>query len=147
MHKRVLIVGVGLMLLVLTFTAMVFTFRYEVDGYYAKKNDAELVKQGLHDQINFLKIQLTRPEAELNMKVLQTYDETYGINIQEDLQNVTPKTIKLGFQHEMDEKTQRLENLEKRGLLSYMPEWPLLIQESHYLVKDSGTSKSPKSTR
>jgi hypothetical protein len=127
MHKRVLIVGLGLMLLVLTFIAMVFTFRYEVDGYYEKKNNAEFVKQGLEDQINFLTIQLARPESELNPKILQTYDETYGINIQEDLQKVTPKTIKLGFQHEMDEKKQQLQSLEKRGLLSYIPEWPLLI--------------------
>lgn len=104
MHKRVLIVGVGLMLLVLTFTAMVFTFRYEVDGYYEKKNNAEFVKQGLEEQINFLKIQLARPEGELN-----------------------PKVLKLGFQHEMDKKKQRLESLEKQGLLSYIPEWPLLI--------------------
>jgi hypothetical protein len=101
MQKKFLIIGVGLIFFLLTLTSMVFTFRYEVDGYYEKKNNATFLKKGLQDQINFLELQLEHPKGELNLKMLQ--------------------------KREMDEKKQQLESLENRGLLSYIPEWPLLI--------------------
>ncbi|MCH9763871.1 MAG: hypothetical protein K0U24_06585 [Gammaproteobacteria bacterium] len=80
---------------------MIFTFRYEVDEYYTKKNNATVLKKGLQDQIKFLALQLEHPKDELNLKMLQ--------------------------KREMDKKRQALASLENRGLLSYIPEWPLLI--------------------
>ncbi len=101
MHKRILTIGVGLICFFLILISMIFTFRYEVDEYYTKKNNATVLKKGLQDQIKFLALQLEHPKDELNLKMLQ--------------------------KREMDKKRQALASLENRGLLSYIPEWPLLI--------------------
>lgn len=71
---------------------MVFTFRYEVDEYYEKKNNYEVSKQALENELKALEIQGVLP----------------------------------GNQAYLDKK-RRLHNLEKQGLLSHVPEWPLLI--------------------
>jgi hypothetical protein len=99
MLKKSFFIGLGLTMLMLVLFAMIFIFRYEVDGYYENKNNYEASKQKLKNQLELLETQLIHPQTQANATARQAYHD----------------------------KQRSLQRLEKQGLMSHVPEWPLLI--------------------
>ena len=116
--------AINLALILITAPLIIWTYCSLVNTISEEKMQATKMKYELKNEIDSLNNRLAQQQGNLTPKIIEGHNKQHGTI---SLSQANQENLISKFQKDKSDKENHLYEINQRGILSYIPPWPVLI--------------------